>query len=72
MLLHELAHAAGLEDEEAAEALAAFTRAQTDASEPPEPVREVEQKLREAKCTITTQEAKKPGTKLLKITLVTA
>ena len=51
-IVHELAHAIGLEEEEFAEALALYATNTANIPKPPEPVREAEEKLRENSCIV--------------------
>ncbi len=50
-LIHELAHAAGLEEDDIAEALALYAVNAADVPEPPELVQQAEEKLRKSGCT---------------------
>ncbi|ABM79953.1 hypothetical protein Hbut_0077 [Hyperthermus butylicus DSM 5456] len=65
ILLHELVHALGLENEDETEALALFAENQIDIPEPPPPVREAEHKLRRASCMLTEQEITSPDITVL-------
>lgn len=65
VLLHELVHALGLEDEDQTEALALFVEDQPDIPGPPPPVKEAERKLRQANCILAEKQLRDKDTAIL-------